>query len=268
MPFRTIDSSPDQELHPNEYMFQVQNNGKKVLVMHNRNNEEFSFLKQFKDKRISSNGAAQAAYISSLVNERITLVSCSGLAGTGKSFLAVAAAIEGLLNGSYKKIKFVKPFYRAGDSDAIGTLPGELDEKIRPYLHSYMDILKELCFDEAYLSSMLKKKQIEFEPIEFMRGRTFRNSYIIVDEAQSLSWDMIYLLVSRLGEGSKLVVLGDLNQIDSNETTLTSGLNKLVTSAASKNSPLAASHTLDVCCRSETAKLAHDINRELRRNSG
>ncbi len=267
MPFRTIDSSQDQELHPNEYVFQIQNNGKKVLVIHKKDNKEFSFLKSFKDKKISSNGVAQASYINSLVDEKITLVSCSGLAGTGKSFLAVAAAIEGFQNGSYKNIKFVKPFYRAGNSDAIGTLPGELDEKIRPYLHSYFDILKELCIDEAYLSNMLKRKQIEFEPIEFMRGRTFRNSFIIVDEAQSLSWDMIYLLVSRLGEGSKLVVLGDLNQIDSKETFQTSGLNKLVTSRSCKNSTLAASHILDVCCRSETAKLAHDINAEIRKHS-
>ena len=263
--FRVLDyESPIPDLHPNEYIFQMQANGKRNLIIHKRDGDVFGYLKSFRDNRLESRGANQAVYINSLLDPSIQLVACSGQAGTGKSFLAVAAAIEQLHYGHYEHIKFAKPFYRAGNSDAIGTLPGDLDEKVRPYLHSYMDILKELSFDEAYLTSMIKKGTLSFEPIEFMRGRTFRNSFILLDEAQSLTWDELYLVISRLGEGSKLVLLGDLDQIDTDVSARDSGLNIVINSQSYKQSMITASHTLDVCCRSEVAKLSHDINKEFR----
>lgn len=134
-----------------------------------------------------------------------------GAAGTGKTFLAVACAVDALEKGLVKKIVLVRPAIEAGEK--LGFLPGDLAEKIDPYLQPLYDSLYE-CLGFENVNKLLEKKVIEIAPLAYMRGRTLNDAFIILDEAQNTTISQMQMFLTRIGYGSTTVVTGDVSQID------------------------------------------------------
>ncbi len=134
-----------------------------------------------------------------------------GPAGTGKSYLAVAKAVEFLKKGNIDKIILSRPAVEAGEN--LGFLPGDMKDKVDPYLRPIYDALYEMIPFEL-VEKKIQEGIIEIAPVAFMRGRTFKNSFVIIDEAQNTSSIQMKMILTRLGYGSKLIINGDLTQID------------------------------------------------------
>ncbi len=139
------------------------------------------------------------------------LVFCIGPAGTGKTYLAVAAAVESLRQQTIRKIVLVRPAVEAGES--LGFLPGDLQAKINPYLRPLLDALREMMNYEQVRRHM-DEDLIEVIPLAYMRGRTLNEAFIILDEAQNTTVAQMKMFLTRMGEGSRVVVSGDTSQID------------------------------------------------------
>lgn len=149
------------------------------------------------------------------------LVFSLGPAGTGKTFIAVLSACQAYKNGDIKKIILTRPAVEAGES--LGFLPGDLKEKVDPYLMPLYDALNEIMGDEN-VNKMLEKNQIEIIPLAYMRGRTLNDAFVILDEAQNTTPGQMLMFLTRLGKNSKMVVNGDLSQVDLNLARTKSGL--------------------------------------------
>ncbi len=145
------------------------------------------------------------------VIERYDLVFGIGPAGTGKTYLAVAMAISALLNKEVARIILTRPAVEAGER--LGFLPGTLQEKVDPYLRPLYDALFDMLEAER-VERLLERNVIEVAPIAFMRGRTLNDCFIIVDEAQNSTAEQMKMILTRLGFNSKMVVTGDITQID------------------------------------------------------
>jgi phosphate starvation-inducible PhoH-like protein len=138
-------------------------------------------------------------------------VVCSGPAGSGKTFLAVAMAVSALRTEQVRKIVLVRPAVEAGES--LGYLPGDLQAKINPYLRPLLDALREMV-DYELLKRLTEQDVVEMVPLAYMRGRTLNNAFIILDEAQNTTISQMKMFLTRLGIGSKMVISGDTTQID------------------------------------------------------
>lgn len=134
-----------------------------------------------------------------------------GPAGTGKTYLAVALAVYALKNKEIDKIILTRPAVEAGEK--LGFLPGDLNEKVDPYLRPLFDALQEMMGQESYLRH-IERGSIEIAPLAYMRGRTLLNSFIILDEAQNTTREQMKMFLTRMGENSRIVVTGDVTQID------------------------------------------------------
>lgn len=134
-----------------------------------------------------------------------------GPAGTGKTYLAVVMAVNALKDGSVKRIVLTRPAVEAGES--LGFLPGDLKEKVDPYLRPLYDALHDV-FGLEHTTRLLERGTIEVAPLAYMRGRTLEDAFVILDEAQNTTKEQIKMFITRLGFGSKMVVNGDLTQID------------------------------------------------------
>jgi len=163
----------------------------------------------FGKKTLAPKTINQRRYIDSI--ERNDLVFGIGPAGTGKTYLAVAMAVSALLNKKITRIILTRPAVEAGER--LGFLPGTLQEKVDPYLRPLYDALYEMV-DAERVEKMLERGVIEVAPIAFMRGRTLNDAFIIVDEAQNTTPEQMKMVLTRLGFNSKMVVTGDVTQID------------------------------------------------------
>lgn len=134
-----------------------------------------------------------------------------GPAGTGKTYLAVALAVYALKNHEIDKIILTRPAVEAGEK--LGFLPGDLSEKVDPYLRPLFDALQEMMGQDAY-AKHIERGSIEIAPLAYMRGRTLSNSFIILDEAQNTTREQMKMFLTRMGENSRIVVTGDVTQID------------------------------------------------------
>lgn len=151
----------------------------------------------------------QAAYLQAIRNH--DCVFCVGPAGTGKTYLAVAAAVEALRNKEIRKIVLVRPAVEAGES--LGFLPGDLQAKIHPYLRPLLDALGEMM-DYDQLKRYTSEDIIEVAPLAYMRGRTLNNAFIIMDEGQNTTVPQMKMFLTRMGASSKMVITGDKTQVD------------------------------------------------------
>jgi phosphate starvation-inducible PhoH-like protein len=143
--------------------------------------------------------------------ERNDLVFGIGPAGTGKTYLAVAMAVSALLSKQFSRIILTRPAVEAGER--LGFLPGTLQEKVDPYLRPLYDALYEML-DNERVEKLLERNVIEVAPLAFMRGRTLNDSFIILDEAQNTTAEQMKMVITRQGFNSKMVVNGDVTQID------------------------------------------------------
>lgn len=153
----------------------------------------------------------QVHYVEALRDENIDLIFGVGPAGTGKTYLAVAAAVEALKQERVDKIIVTRPAVEAGEK--LGYLPGDLAEKVDPYLQPIWDAFRSQMSDND-LKARRERRVIEVAPLAFMRGRTLSNAFVIVDEAQNATVLQMKMVLTRLGEGSRMVVTGDPSQID------------------------------------------------------
>jgi phosphate starvation-inducible PhoH-like protein len=161
------------------------------------------------NKEIKTRTENQFNYINSIRNNDLSFG--IGPAGTGKTYLAVAAAIESLQRGEVKRIVLVRPAVEAGEN--LGFLPGDLSQKVDPYLRPMYDALYEMLgFDQV--TNLIERRSIELAPLAFMRGRSLNESFIILDEAQNTTTEQMKMFLTRMGFGSKSVVNGDVTQID------------------------------------------------------
>jgi phosphate starvation-inducible PhoH-like protein len=153
--------------------------------------------------------ANQAGYLASI--SRFPVTFGIGPAGTGKTFLAVAAALARFQAGEVERIILTRPAVEAGES--LGFLPGDFIQKINPYLRPLYDALFEL-FPGEKVSGLIERGMIEIAPLAYMRGRTLNNAFIILDEAQNTSISQMKMFLTRLGNNSRIVISGDITQID------------------------------------------------------
>tara|TARA_B100001123_G_scaffold372548_1_gene436543 strand:- start:2013 stop:2999 length:987 start_codon:yes stop_codon:yes gene_type:complete len=163
---------------------------------------------------ITPRSANQKQYV--LEMQKDELLFALGPAGTGKTFLAVGVAVSMLMGGHVDRIVLSRPAVEAGER--LGFLPGDIRDKVDPYLRPLYDALY-LMMPADQVSKRLNNGEIEIAPVAFMRGRTLANSFVIVDEAQNTSPVQMKMLLTRLGEGSRMIVTGDLSQIDLPEGT-------------------------------------------------
>lgn len=162
-----------------------------------------------KKRHIYPRSATQAAYIQEMMKNE--LVFGLGPAGTGKTYLAVALAVSMMLEGKIDKIILSRPAVEAGEN--LGFLPGDLKEKVDPYLRPLYDALYEMLPAEQ-VDKKIAIGEIEIAPLAFMRGRTLSNAFVILDEAQNTTPMQMKMFLTRLGENSRMVVNGDLSQVD------------------------------------------------------
>jgi len=158
---------------------------------------------------IRGRGANQRHYLDNIRSSDLTFG--IGPAGTGKTYLAVASAVEALQSGAVRRVVLVRPAVEAGER--LGFLPGDLSQKVDPYLRPMYDALYEMLgFDRV--ARNIERQVIEVAPLAFMRGRSLNDSFIILDEAQNTTVEQMKMFLTRLGFGSKAVVTGDITQID------------------------------------------------------
>ena len=160
-------------------------------------------------KQVAPKSANQRKYIQAIQDEDV--VFGIGVAGTGKTYLAVAMAVQALMQKQVNRIVLARPAVEAGEK--LGFLPGDLQDKVDPYLRPLYDALFDLI-DYERVTRLLEKRVIEVAPLAFMRGRTLSDAFIILDEAQNTTSEQMKMFLTRIGYGSKAVITGDVTQVD------------------------------------------------------
>lgn len=187
-------------------------------VQQTKNTEKNSQIEMFKGgvleirtrkKTVEPRTITQKNYVEDLFNKE--LVFGLGPAGTGKTYLAVAAGVSSFINGLVDKIILARPAVEAGER--LGFLPGDMKEKVDPYMQPLYDALNDF-FPTKQVEKLIEDKRIEIAPLAFMRGRTLSNAFIVLDEAQNATTMQMKMFLTRMGDGSRMAITGDVSQID------------------------------------------------------
>jgi len=224
-----IDDEADEILYPNQYIMMISNaNEKKSALARFRSPHEplkNIVHKNLPDWKIDARNKEQAFAIDMLMNPEIKVISLVGRAGSGKTLLAIAAGLQQTIglrseNNHYSRLIVSRPIQPLGKD--IGFLPGTMEEKMLPWLMPIQDNLKFLMGDRTNLEMYIEKGKIEIEALTYIRGRSISNAFIVIDEAQNLTKHEIKTIITRIGEGTKIILTGDVEQIDNvyvNETS-------------------------------------------------
>jgi PhoH-like ATPase len=191
-----------------------------------------------------------------LLNDDIQVVAMTGRAGTGKTLLAISAALRQIEEGRYDRIILARQMTQVG-KNSIGFLPGDLYDKFLPYNQGYLCNFEQLLGSKS--EGMLDNLPIDFIPLQLIRGASWSKSIVILDEAQNTTHHEILTFGTRIGEESKVIILGDLQQRDVSLSRESTGIHKLVNSPQMKENPISASIELIQCERGDVAKMFADI---------
>lgn len=243
---------------PNEYVI-LRNGSKSVLASYNATTDCFQRVDKPRCYGISPRNAEQSFAMTALVKESIKLVTLAGKAGTGKTLLALAAALQ--CRSEYRQILLARPIVPLSNRD-IGYLPGDVAAKLDPYMQPLYDCLSVIRhqFDQGDSEALRIQKMLEMEklvitPLAYIRGRSLQRTFFIVDEAQNLTPHEVKTIITRAGEGTKVVFTGDIHQIDHPYLdTLSNGLSYLINRMVGQ--PIYSHITLEKGERSELADLA------------
>ena len=245
---------------PNE-QFVLKNGSASALINFNQNKKKYELIKQKDAFGIIARNAEQILAINLLLNKDLALTSIMGKAGTGKTLLALATALENKRH--YRKIYIARPIIPLSNKD-IGFLPGDIDDKIKPYmqpLYDNLNVIKHNLKDKKKIENferLLNEKKIEVIPLAYIRGRSLHGVTIIVDEAQNLTPHEIKTVITRAGENTKIIFTGDVNQIDHPYLDIKSnGLTYLVERMKGQN--IFGHITLNKGERSELSEIASEL---------
>ena len=219
----------DELWYPNQYIMMVSNSNEKKSALAKFENHHTPLKKvihkNIPDWKIEARNKEQAFAIDMLMNPNIKIVSLVGRAGSGKTLMAIAAGLQQTIGlrsdeNHYDRLIVSRPIQPLGKD--IGFLPGTMQEKMLPWLMPIQDNLKFLMGDRTSLEMYMDKGKIEIEALTYIRGRSIANAFIIIDEAQNLTKHEIKTIITRIGEGTKIILTGDIEQIDNiyvNETS-------------------------------------------------
>ncbi|HEV7232136.1 MAG TPA: PhoH family protein, partial [Bacteroidia bacterium] len=244
------------------HYFILKNGQKSVLCHYNPVNNQVERVRKQGALGINPRNAEQAFALDAIMNPAISLVTIQGVAGTGKTLLSLAGALEQRRN--YHQIYLARPIVPLSNKD-IGYLPGDIKSKLNPYMEPLWDNLKyirsqfsEKDKEHKLLNEMVETEKLVVCPLAYIRGRSLSNVFFIVDEAQNLTPHEVKTIISRAGQNTKIVFTGDIFQIDTPYLdTQSNGLSYLIDRI--KNQPLYAHITLEKGERSELANLANDF---------
>jgi len=261
VPAKQILKKLKTESVPNKF-FIMRNASRSVLSVLDQDAEKFKRIDKDVVYGIKPRNAEQTFAVNALCNSGVPLVSLTGKAGTGKTLLALASALQ--VRKSYRQIYIARPIVPLSNKD-IGYLPGDVESKLAPYMQPLWDNLKVIQdqfpeTDKNYqiITNMLKEDKLVIEPLSYIRGRSLQRIYFIVDEAQNLTPHEIKTIITRAGEGAKIVLTGDIYQIDHPYLDAQSnGLSYLIEHF--KGQKLYAHVNLEKGERSELAELASNL---------
>jgi len=256
------------ELFPNQGVLlgSTEVPGEDILLIYNKEEQKFELIKkEFGVWGIRPRNVEQRLAIGLLMNPKISIVTLSGKAGTGKTLLALAVGLQQMLvNKIYSRMLVSRPIFPMGRD--MGFLPGDTQEKLAPWMQPIFDNLEILINSSSSkkdskrdnYNELMNKGLLMVEPLTYIRGRTIPNQFMIVDESQNLTSHEMKTIVTRAGEGTKIVLTGDPNQIDNSEVNLSSnGMSELVDRF--KNSHLAGHVRFSTVERSALAELAANV---------
>jgi len=246
-----------EKLHENTYVTCTGTRKKSALGIHQAGRIEL-LEEASKDIvcEVVPRNKEQRFALDALRRHEVPLVSLTGLAGSGKTFLALMSGIEALTTKKYERIVVTRSIQPVGRD--LGYLPGDVREKMEPWMSPLLDNFRHHFKDRVYFEMMIDKGEIEIAPLSYIRGRTFNDSYVIVDEAQNATIHELKTIITRLGENSKIVLMGDTDQIDTAYLDKRSNGLAIVVEKF-KSSPLAAHVHLRRGVRSAIATYASKV---------
>lgn len=242
--------------------FILRNGSKSVLATYDAREDAYQRVEKITAYGITPRNAEQSFALKALMNPRVQLVTIAGKAGTGKTLLALAGALE--CRSSFRQIYLARPIVPLSNKD-IGYLPGDIDSKIGPYMQPLFDnlaVIKSQFAENdphaARIQDMIESEKLLITPLAYIRGRTFQKVFFIVDEAQNLTPHEVKTIITRAGEGTKIVFTGDIHQIDQPYLdSLSNGLSYLIHRMVGQ--PIYAHVTLEKGERSALAELASNL---------
>ena len=201
----------------------------------------------------------QTCLVDALSDNTIKIVVVTGCAGSGKSLLAIAYGLDQI---KYRTLMYSKPAETIKQTKFFATVPGSIPEKYAPFLDSFYISAKKVLGDKSYLDNMIEKGHVVFKPTEFMRGDTYDDTTLIIDESQNLEWHSTKTALTRMGENSKVILLGDTTQKDVRPNDK-SGMELLRSSRTFKNSSITVDLHLINDYRSDISRLVSSIDKEI-----
>lgn len=251
-----LDEQIIEETLVNQYVLLKDTNGRSALGCRHKNSIKPLFSHVDKSVNLTGKNKEQKFAIDMLNRDDIKVCSLTGIAGSGKTYMTLVSAMSGLQQKKYERIVITRSMQTVGKD--IGFLPGDINDKMDPWLGPIMDNFRQAFKDLTWFNMMREKGQIEVVPLAFIRGRTFSNTFLIVDEAQNSTIHELKTIITRVGEGSKIVLLGDIEQIDTPYLdTMSNGLTIAIEKL--KGEELFGHVTLTKGERSEVATLASKI---------
>lgn len=261
---KEIDTKFDQryKFAENEYVVLKDMNGEWPSVITRFNDNKLRPLKekyQLRASSVEARNKEQQMALDALLDDNIKVVVLTGPAGTGKTLLTLAAALQKRDENQYESIILTRPMSFVGKY-ALGALPGDADDKFMPYLENYICNIEHLMKGaRENISSIIDLYKLDLKPLQLIRGASWANKFIIADEIQVLDYDDFVTLGTRVAEESKIIIMGDLAQRDEKIARDKTGIHKFINDPKTKASPLVASIELRKCERSAVSRLFAEV---------